>query len=237
MVLSDQLVILTGPNMAGKSTWMRQVALIVMLAQVGAFVPAAEARIDLVDTIYTRIGAVDDLARGRSTFMVEMLETAAVLEGATDHSLVILDEIGRGTSTHDGMAIAWAVIERLASGPVRPRAILSTHFHELAILGERFRQITCFAGNGFGGFGGSPSPSNRTRRRRPQLRYRSRSPCGYAGRRSAPSTADRSRDGAGGARVHSLSGEPLVNGSISPIVPVSLRSLRQHASRYRWCPS
>ena len=147
----DQLVILTGPNMAGKSTWMRQVALIVMLAQVGAFVPAAEARIDLVDTIYTRIGAVDDLARGRSTFMVEMLETAAVLEGATDHSLVILDEIGRGTSTHDGMAIAWAVIERLASGPARPRAILSTHFHELAILGERFPQITCLAGDGLGG--------------------------------------------------------------------------------------
>jgi DNA mismatch repair protein MutS len=129
--------------MAGKSTWMRQVALIVMLAQVGAFVPAAEARIDLVDSIYTRIGAVDDLARGRSTFMVEMLETAAVLEGATDHSLVILDEIGRGTSTHDGMAIAWAVIERLASGPARPRAILSTHFHELAMLGERFQQISC----------------------------------------------------------------------------------------------
>lgn len=139
----DQLVILTGPNMAGKSTWMRQVALIVILAQAGGFVPAAEARIAPVDAIFTRIGAVDDLARGRSTFMVEMLETSAVLRGATDHSLVMLDEIGRGTSTHDGMAIAWAVIEHLASGPVRPRAILSTHYHELAILGERFGQITC----------------------------------------------------------------------------------------------
>src|SRR5205807_444345 len=128
----DQLVVLTGPNMAGKSTWMRQVALIVVLAQAGAFVPAAAARIGVVDAIFTRIGAVDDLARGRSTFMVEMLETAAVLRGVTDHSLVLLDEIGRGTSTHDGMAIAWAVIEHLACGSARLRAILSTHYHELA---------------------------------------------------------------------------------------------------------
>ncbi len=138
----DQLVVLTGPNMAGKSTWMRQVALIVVLAQAGAFVPAAEAHIGLVDAIFTRIGAVDDLARGRSTFMVEMLETAAVLHGATDHSLVLLDEIGRGTSTHDGMALAWAVIEQLARGPIRPRAIVSTHYHELAMLRERFRHVT-----------------------------------------------------------------------------------------------
>jgi DNA mismatch repair protein MutS len=138
----DQLVVLTGPNMAGKSTWMRQVALIVVLAQTGSFVPARTARIGMADAIFTRIGAVDDLARGRSTFMVEMLETAVVLRGATDHSLVLLDEIGRGTSTHDGMAIAWAVIEHLACGSARPRAILSTHYHELAVLGERYGHIT-----------------------------------------------------------------------------------------------
>jgi DNA mismatch repair protein MutS len=138
----DQVVVLTGPNMAGKSTWMRQVALIVLLAQAGSFVPAAAARIGLVDAIFTRIGAIDDLAGGQSTFMIEMLETAAVLRAATDRSLVLLDEIGRGTSTHDGLAIAWAVIEHLADGPVRPRAVLSTHYHELAAVRQRCPQIT-----------------------------------------------------------------------------------------------
>jgi DNA mismatch repair protein MutS len=138
----DQLVILTGPNMAGKSTWMRQVALIVLLAQVGSFVPASAARIGLVDGIFTRIGAVDDLAGGRSTFMVEMEETASVLRAATDRSLVVLDEIGRGTSTHDGMAIAWAVAEHLVTGPARPRAIVATHYHELAALREVHPQVT-----------------------------------------------------------------------------------------------
>ena len=138
----DQLIVLTGPNMAGKSTWMRQIALIVLLAQMGAWVPAAAARIGLVDAIFTRIGAVDDLVGGRSTFMVEMLETAAVLRAATDHSLVLLDEIGRGTSTHDGMAIAWAVIEQLATGPARPRAVVATHYHELAALGLVHPQVS-----------------------------------------------------------------------------------------------
>ena len=138
----DQLAILTGPNMAGKSTWMRQIALLVLLAQAGSFVPATRACIGLVDAIFTRIGAVDDLTGGRSTFMVEMLETAAVLQGAAERSLVLLDEIGRGTSTHDGMAIAWAVIEHLASGPVRPRAVLATHYHELAALSALHPQIT-----------------------------------------------------------------------------------------------
>jgi len=137
----DQLVVLTGPNMAGKSTWMRQVALLVVLAQAGSFVPAAAARVGLVDAIFTRIGAVDDLAGGRSTFMVEMLETAAVLRGATDRSLVLLDEIGRGTSTHDGMAIAWAVIEALVDGAHRPRAVVATHYHELAALADRYPAI------------------------------------------------------------------------------------------------
>jgi DNA mismatch repair protein MutS len=121
---------------------MRQVALLVLLAQMGAFVPAQRARVGLVDALYTRIGAVDDPAGGRSTFMVEMEETGAVLRGATDRSLVLLDELGRGTSTHDGMAIAWAVIEHLAAGPVRPRAIIATHYHELAALGAAYPQLT-----------------------------------------------------------------------------------------------
>jgi DNA mismatch repair protein MutS len=138
---ADQLVILTGPNMAGKSTWMRQIALIVLLAQVGSYVPATSARIGLVDAIFTRIGAVDDLAGGRSTFMVEMAETAAVLSDVTDRGLVLLDEIGRGTSTHDGMAIAWAVVEHLAAGPVRPRAVVATHYHELAALHQGLPQV------------------------------------------------------------------------------------------------
>jgi DNA mismatch repair protein MutS len=137
----EQLVVLTGPNMAGKSTWMRQVALIALLAQVGAFVPARRAHVGLVDAIYTRIGAVDDLAGGRSTFMVEMLETAAVLRGATGRSLVLLDELGRGTSTHDGMALAWAVLEHLAAGEARPRAIAATHYHELAALAALHPQV------------------------------------------------------------------------------------------------
>jgi DNA mismatch repair protein MutS len=138
----DQLAILTGPNMAGKSTWMRQVAILALLAQVGSFVPARAMRLGLVDAIFTRIGAVDDLVGGRSTFMVEMLETAAVLRGATDRSLVLLDEIGRGTSTHDGMAIAWAVIEHLMIGEVRPRAIVATHYHELATLRDLYPALT-----------------------------------------------------------------------------------------------
>jgi DNA mismatch repair protein MutS len=138
----DQLVILTGPNMAGKSTWMRQVALIVLLAQAGSFVPARSARIGLTDGIFTRIGAVDDLAGGRSTFMIEMEETASVLRAATDRSLIVLDEIGRGTSTHDGMAIAWSVAEYLATGPARPRAVVATHYHELAALAEVQPQVT-----------------------------------------------------------------------------------------------
>jgi DNA mismatch repair protein MutS len=138
----DQLVVLTGPNMAGKSTWMRQVATLTLLAQVGSFVPARTMHLGVVDAIFTRIGAVDDLAGGRSTFMVEMLETATVLSGATDRSLVLLDEIGRGTSTHDGMAIAWAVIEHLVASDARPRAIVATHYHELAALRDLHPSLT-----------------------------------------------------------------------------------------------
>jgi DNA mismatch repair protein MutS len=128
-------VILTGPNMAGKSTIMRQVALIVLLAQIGSYVPAEQATVGLCDRICTRVGAGDDIARGQSTFMVEMSETAAILRLATERSLVLLDEIGRGTSTYDGLAIAWAVAEDLADR-VRCRAMFATHYHELCDLAE-----------------------------------------------------------------------------------------------------
>jgi DNA mismatch repair protein MutS len=128
-----QLIILTGPNMSGKSTIMRQVALIVLLAQVGSYVPAESAVIGLCDRIFTRVGAADDLASGQSTFMVEMAETSAILHGATQRSLVVLDEIGRGTSTYDGLAIAWAVAEDLASR-IQCRTMFATHYHELCEL-------------------------------------------------------------------------------------------------------
>ena len=128
-----RLVILTGPNMAGKSTYIRQVALLVLLAQTGSFIPAASAEIGLVDRIFTRVGASDDLARGQSTFMVEMNETAAILNNATDRSLVILDEIGRGTSTFDGLSIAWSVAEHLHD-VTGCRTLFATHYHELTDL-------------------------------------------------------------------------------------------------------
>ena len=137
----NQLVILTGPNMAGKSTYIRQTAHIVLLAQMGSFVPAKAAHIGLVDRIFTRIGASDDLARGESTFMVEMLETAHILQEATNRSLLILDEVGRGTSTFDGVSIAWAVCEFLAQGKTRPRTLFATHYHELTQLEEHFPGI------------------------------------------------------------------------------------------------
>ena len=136
-----QVLVVTGPNMAGKSTYLRQTALIVLLAQAGSFVPAAEARVGLVDRIFARVGAQDDLTAGQSTFLVEMLETAAILAGATERSLLVLDEIGRGTSTYDGLAIARALLERLVAGAERgPRTLFATHFHELtALAGEHER--------------------------------------------------------------------------------------------------
>src|SRR5262244_406792 len=139
---SNQILLLTGPNMAGKSTYMRQVALIVILAQMGSFVPATEARIGIVDRVFTRIGAADSLARGESTFMVEMKETAAILHHATERSLILLDEVGRGTSTFDGISIAWSVAESLHDTAHRPRTLFATHYHELtdlALTNERIK--------------------------------------------------------------------------------------------------
>jgi DNA mismatch repair protein MutS len=129
-------VVLTGPNMAGKSTYIRQVALIVLLAQVGSFVPAAEARVGVVDRIFTRVGAGDDISRGASTFMVEMVEIANILNNATDRSLVVLDEVGRGTSTFDGLALAWAIVEHV-HGRIGARALFATHYHQLTDLADR----------------------------------------------------------------------------------------------------
>ncbi len=134
---SYQLVILTGPNMGGKSTYLRQVALLCLLAQSGSFVPAREAKVGIVDRIYARVGASDNIARGQSTFMVEMQETAHILSGATSRSLVVLDEIGRGTATFDGLSIAWAVAEHLAkNGRARPKTLFATHYHELTDLAD-----------------------------------------------------------------------------------------------------
>jgi DNA mismatch repair protein MutS len=137
-----QLWLLTGPNMAGKSTFLRQNALIAILAQAGSFVPASYAHIGCVDRLYSRVGAADNLARGRSTFMVEMIETAAILNQATQHSLVILDEIGRGTATYDGLSIAWATLEHLHDVN-KSRALFATHYHELTALTATLQQLYC----------------------------------------------------------------------------------------------
>ena len=135
-----RIAVITGPNMAGKSTYLRQNALIVVLAQMGAYVPARVARIGIVDHLFSRVGAADDLARGRSTFMVEMVETAAILNQATPRSLVILDEIGRGTATFDGLSIAWATVEHLHEAN-QSRALFATHFHELTKLSGKLHRL------------------------------------------------------------------------------------------------
>jgi len=138
-----QIALITGPNMAGKSTYIRQVALIALLAHTGSFVPAAEARIDLVDRIFTRIGASDDLTRGQSTFMVEMTETANILNNATPRSLIVLDEIGRGTSTFDGLSLAWSIVEHLHN-QVGAKTLFATHYHELTELAQRLPRLKNF---------------------------------------------------------------------------------------------
>ena len=142
-VCKDQIALITGPNMAGKSTYIRQVALLTLLAHTGSFVPATEARIDLVDRIFTRIGASDDLSRGQSTFMVEMTETANILNNATARSLIVLDEIGRGTSTFDGLSLAWSIVEFLHN-QVGAKSLFATHYHELTELAARLPRIKNF---------------------------------------------------------------------------------------------
>ncbi len=137
---THSILLITGPNMGGKSTYLRQAALIVLMAQMGSFVPARAARLGLVDRIFTRIGAADNLARGRSTFMVEMTETAAILNTATPRSLILLDEVGRGTATYDGLAIAWAAIEYIHAN-TRAKTLFATHYHELTELGDRLSGV------------------------------------------------------------------------------------------------
>ena len=139
-----RIVILTGPNMAGKSVYLRQLGHLVIMAQMGAFIPAREARIGAVDRIFTRVGAQDSLVRGQSTFLVEMVETANILNNVSAQSLVLLDEVGRGTSTFDGLAIAWAVVEALHESPTRAKVVFATHFHELTELADRFEAVRNF---------------------------------------------------------------------------------------------
>ncbi|GAL66099.1 DNA mismatch repair protein MutS [Jejuia pallidilutea] len=141
---TQQIIMITGPNMSGKSAILRQTALIVLLAQIGSFVPAESARIGLVDKIFTRVGASDNISMGESTFMVEMNETASILNNISDRSLVLLDEIGRGTSTYDGISIAWAISEYLHEHPAKPKTLFATHYHELNEMSETFKRIKNF---------------------------------------------------------------------------------------------
>ncbi len=141
---TQQIIMITGPNMSGKSAILRQTALIVLLAQIGSFVPAEEARIGLVDKIFTRVGASDNISMGESTFMVEMNETASILNNISERSLVLLDEIGRGTSTYDGISIAWAISEYLHEHPAKPKTLFATHYHELNEMTETFTRIKNF---------------------------------------------------------------------------------------------
>ena len=139
---TDQVILITGPNMAGKSTYIRQVATIAIMAHMGSFVPASSMRIGVMDRVFTRIGAGDDLARGRSTFLVEMQETANILNNATPKSLIVLDEIGRGTSTFDGISIAWSVAEYLHGKPqAKAKTLFATHYHELTDLADTFKGV------------------------------------------------------------------------------------------------
>ena len=142
---SQQIIIITGPNMAGKSALLRQTALIVLMAQMGSFVPASYARLGIIDKVFTRVGASDNLSKGESTFMVEMTETASILNNLSDRSLVLMDEIGRGTSTYDGISIAWSIVEYLHNQPkCRAKTLFATHYHELNQLAEDFPKVKNF---------------------------------------------------------------------------------------------
>jgi DNA mismatch repair protein MutS len=142
---TQQIIIITGPNMAGKSALLRQTALIVLLAQIGSYVPASYAEIGIVDKVFTRVGASDNLSKGESTFMVEMNETASILNNLSERSLVLMDEIGRGTSTYDGISIAWSIVEYLHNHPkCRAKTLFATHYHELNQLANDFSRIKNF---------------------------------------------------------------------------------------------
>ena len=138
-------MMITGPNMSGKSALLRQVALIVLMAQIGSFVPATEAKIGIVDKIFTRVGASDNISQGESTFMVEMNETALILNNLSNRSLIVLDEIGRGTSTYDGISIAWAIAEYLHEHPTHAKTLFATHYHELNEMQNEFSRIKNFS--------------------------------------------------------------------------------------------
>ena len=141
---SQQVLMITGPNMAGKSALLRQTALISLMAQMGSYVPAASARLGLIDKVFTRVGASDNISSGESTFMVEMNETASIMNNISDRSLILLDEIGRGTSTYDGISIAWSIAEFLHNNGTRPKTLFATHYHELNELANKFNRIKNF---------------------------------------------------------------------------------------------
>ena len=141
---SQQIMIITGPNMAGKSALLRQTALIVLMAQIGSYVPAAAADLGLIDKIFTRVGASDNLAQGESTFMLEMIETSSILNNLSERSLILMDEIGRGTSTYDGVSIAWSIVEYLHRQKHRPKTLFATHYHELNQLSETHERVKNF---------------------------------------------------------------------------------------------
>lgn len=138
---SQQIIMVTGPNMAGKSAILRQTAIICLLAQIGSYVPAKHAEVGLLDKIFTRVGASDNIAAGESTFMVEMNEAANILNNISDRSLILLDEIGRGTSTYDGVSIAWAIAEYLHQHSTKPKTLFATHYHELNEMTVNFERI------------------------------------------------------------------------------------------------
>ena len=192
-----RILVVTGPNMAGKSTFLRQNALIVVLAQSGSFVPARSAHVGIVDRLFSRVGAADDLARGRSTFMVEMVETASILNQASERSFVVLDEIGRGTATFDGLSIAWAALEYLHEVN-RSRVLFATHYHELTALAEKLHARGQRHGRGQGVARRDRVPLPRDHgRRRPLLRPPRGEACGIAGTSSVPRRRSLERIGAG----------------------------------------
>jgi len=142
--VKQQIMMISGPNMSGKSAILRQTALIIIMAQIGSYVPAKEVNIGITDKIFTRVGANDNISKGESTFMVEMNEAAAILNNLTSKSLILLDEIGRGTSTYDGISIAWAITEYLHEHPFKPKTLFATHYHELNVMKDKFERIKNF---------------------------------------------------------------------------------------------